>query len=78
MAPEEVFRLANLLPPKAPFRIAENGVVYRISDRNIERQLLETFRAPGPEDRERVLDLVLRLAGQVEPRIVGETTTAEE
>ncbi len=74
---EDVFRLAEILPPKPAPKINETGVVYRIDTRADERQLLETWRLLNPEDRGRVLDLINRLAGKVEAHIIGATESNE-
>jgi transcriptional regulator with XRE-family HTH domain len=69
--PDEVFRLADLLPARAasgrPVRDSRR-IVYEV---NTDEVLLARYHALRPEDQERVRDLIERL-GQVEPRIIGE------
>lgn len=70
MPPEEVFRLAEILPsrPKVhPVRDSRR-VVYEV---NADESLLAMYHALKPEDQDRVRDMIERL-GQIEPRIIGE------
>lgn len=72
MSPDEVFRLAGLLPiaggPKARER---RRVVY---EADTEELLLSLWRALSIEDQERIRDMMERLARPA-PRIIGEEKT---
>jgi transcriptional regulator with XRE-family HTH domain len=67
---EEVFRLAEILPPRAKARPIRDSrrVVYEV---NTDEVLLQQYHALRPEDQDRIRDMIERL-GQIEPRIIGE------
>lgn len=68
MPPEEVFRLAGLLPPA---RTHDPGPVYHVGN-NLSERLARAFGRLGVTDQELVVSLAERLAGMVAGRIIGE------
>lgn len=68
--PDDVFRLANILPTKPQVRhVNSRRVVY---EANGDDEVLQLWQALSAADRILVRDLMVRLAGRVEPRIIGE------
>lgn len=69
ISPEEVFRLANLMPQRPQAVRDQRRIVYEV---NGEERLLALWRALSVEDQGRVRDLMERLAELDPPRIIGE------
>jgi transcriptional regulator with XRE-family HTH domain len=77
MPTEDIMRRAGLLAPQlrrspAAHTIDQRRVVYRTGA--LEDRLLRSFAALDPADQDRIIDLVERLLGELEPRIIGDET----
>ena len=73
VAPEEVFRLADLLPPPAR---ADQRAEYRARPRpgSPAADLVALYEELTEDDQALILELVARLAYRVNPRVIGEET----
>lgn len=67
ISPEEVYRLAGLLPAA----VTDHKLVYHIGN-NLDERLAKAFGRLDLHDQERLVDLAERLAGVVAGRIIGD------
>lgn len=72
MDPEEVFRLADLLPSPSPGRVGEQTEGYLVGKPADGERLARLFEEMGKLDRALLLQLAERLAYRINPRIIGE------
>lgn len=70
LPPDEVFRLAGILPSQAAPRVRARRIVYEADPGD---RILALWRGLHPDDQALVLALLERLAA-LEPRIIGDDT----
>lgn len=76
MQPDEVMRLAGILPPKARV-VTERRIRYRVGTYTMTERVVELFERLNADQQELVVRLLETLADGTQPRIIGDAPEDE-